>query len=260
MPSSTASECLLLPHTRIPVLVNAIIIVLSFHESSLQRLLRTNVVGGLKLCKTLVDYCTKLVVSAAVSLAFSFLVVFDLPNLRRGAASLRRSRLGFAYEEVVPKLVSFSKIVGTAFEVQLLIAVLNTLFTGAGMVALGLPAVGFLSLIVLICSFIPVAGIVISTLPICLVALSEYGVAKMLAVLAMVFWVHAAESYLLFPYLYSSKLKLNPLVILVALYLTEHLVGVQGLFLALPVTVYFTKVIMGDEEQGSSAAAVSAAG
>ena len=114
------------------------------------------------------------------------------------------------------------------------------------MVLLGLPAVGFLSLIVLICSFIPVAGIVMSTIPLCLVALSEYGVVKMLQVLGMVFWVHAAESYLIFPQLYSSKLKLHPLIILIALYLTEHLVGVQGFFLALPVTVYANQMIMGD--------------
>ena len=138
--------------------------------------------------------------------------------------------------------------VGTAFEVQLLIAVLNTFLIAAGMVLLGLPAVGFLSLIVLICSFIPVAGIVMSTIPMCLVALSEYGVVKMIQVLAMVFWVHAAESYLIFPQLYSSKLKLHPLLILVALYLTEHLVGVQGFFLALPVTVYATKVVMGNAD------------
>ena len=33
-----------------------------------------------------------------------------------------------------------------------------------------------------------------------------------------------------------------------ALYLTEHLVGVQGFFLALPVTVYATKVVMGNAD------------
>lgn len=76
----------------------------------LQRLLKTNVVSGLKVCKSLLDYCTKLVLSAAVSLAFSFLVVFDLPNLQRGARRLRHSRLSFAYQEVVPKLVNFSKL------------------------------------------------------------------------------------------------------------------------------------------------------
>ena len=76
----------------------------------LQRLFKANILSALKFSKSLLDYCTKLILSATVSLAFSFLVVFDLPNLQRGARRLRHSRLSFAYQEVVPKLVNFSKL------------------------------------------------------------------------------------------------------------------------------------------------------
>ena len=56
---------------------------------------------------------------------------------------------------------------------QARIAVVNTLLTAAGMWLLDLPGLLVLSLFVFICSFIPIAGCVISTIPIGFVALTE---------------------------------------------------------------------------------------
>ena len=39
-------------------------------------------------------------------------------------------------------------------------------------------------------------------------------------------------------------------MVLAALYATEHLVGAQGLFLALPVTVFAFKLVMGAQASG----------
>ena len=74
----------------------------------LQRLFKATILSALKFSKSLLDYCTKLILSATVSLAFSFLVVFDLPNLQKGVRRLSKSRIGFAYKQVVPELVSFA--------------------------------------------------------------------------------------------------------------------------------------------------------
>jgi len=64
----------------------------------------------------------------------------------------------------------------------------------------------------------------------------------------MVVFVHAIEAYFLNPQIYSSKLKLHPLLVLIALYAVEHLVGVQALFLAVPITVFVIKVVLGETE------------
>lgn len=211
--------------------------------ASLQRLLKKYVVSLLRISKSLIQGSTRWLYTFIVSLLFSFLIVFDLPRVSNGVRSLGKSRLAFAYHELAPPIVGFSKILGTAFEVQILIAIANTILTSLGLVTLGIPAVGFLTLVVLICSFIPVAGVFMSTLPMCLVALTEYGFNKVVQVCGMVSLVHIVESYFIFPQMYASKLKLHPLLVLVALYGTEHLVGVQGLFLALPVTVYILNLI-----------------
>lgn len=39
-----------------------------------------------------------------VSLLFSFMVIWDLPNLRRGMKALKTSRLGFAYNTISPEV------------------------------------------------------------------------------------------------------------------------------------------------------------
>lgn len=55
---------------------------------------------------------------------------------------------------------------------------MNTILTALGMWALQIPGMGLLSLFVFICGFIPIAGVIISTIPIGFVALTEYGFTK----------------------------------------------------------------------------------
>ncbi len=64
---------------------------------------------------------------------------------------------------------------------QARIALVNTALTAAGMWTLAIPGIGLLSLFVFICSFIPIAGCFISTVPIAFVALTEYGFLKVRA-------------------------------------------------------------------------------
>lgn len=54
----------------------------------------------------------------------------------------------------------------------------NTALTVLGMWILKIPGIGLLGLFVFICSFIPIAGVFISTAPIAFVALTEYGFFK----------------------------------------------------------------------------------
>ena len=61
---------------------------------------------------------------------------------------------------------------------QARIAAVNTALTALGMWALQLPGLGLLSMFVFLCSFIPIAGVAISTAPIGFVALTEYGFFK----------------------------------------------------------------------------------
>lgn len=71
------------------------------------------------------------------------------------------------------QVTTFGRIFGKALQAQSAIAVCNTALTSLGLVALRVSGVGLLSLLVFLCSFIPVAGVIISTVPIGVVAFTE---------------------------------------------------------------------------------------
>ena len=80
--------------------------------------------------------------------------------------------------KALPSQVSEMCCKGEGMRMQARIAMVNTALTAAGMWALAIPGVGLLSLFVFICSFIPIAGCFISTVPVAFVALTEYGFLK----------------------------------------------------------------------------------
>lgn len=63
--------------------------------------------------------------------------------------------------------------------------------------------------------------------------------------------------------IYASKLKLHPVVVIGVLYVAEHLVGVQGLIIAVPCAVFvINNVILGsngDTDDDRPTAVVAAA-
>ena len=196
-----------------------------------------------------VSSATRVTLQAAVALIFSFFFVYDLPMIKRGMASLRESRLGPVYDELAEPLVNFGSLVGKSLQAQLTIAVVNTILTAVGMWVLKLPSLLFLSLVVFLMSFVPLLGVIISTIPMCLDALSAHGFGRALAVIAMVAVVHAIEAYALNPAIYSAHLKLHPLLVLTVLLLAEHSVGLWGLILAVPLSVFIIEYVIKTREQ-----------
>lgn len=64
------------------------------------------------------------------------------------------------YDEMELVVVKFGSLLGKLFEAQRHITLANTTLTKAGLLVLPITGVGFLSLVMLICTFIPVAGVI----------------------------------------------------------------------------------------------------
>ncbi len=185
--------------------------------------------------------------SATVLLAlfFSFLISLDLSRLGQEVSNLRASRLRDFHEEVAQPVVRFAYVVGRAIQAQAMIAVVNTVLTLVGLMILGVPSLAVLSMIVFLCSFIPVLGVFISTTPIVLVALNAGGLNLAVLSVVMVIVVHAVEAYLLNPLIYGKHLKLNPVLVLIILFIGHHAFGVWGMLLGVPVAHYFIHDVFG---------------
>ncbi|RIL11872.1 MAG: hypothetical protein DCC75_01500 [Proteobacteria bacterium] len=174
-----------------------------------------------------------------LALLFSFLIVLDLPNLAASVKGLRETKIRFIYEEVANGLYEFGQVVGRAFEAQFFIALLNTFLTAIGIWVLGISEkIAFLSLIVFLCSFIPIAGVFISSIPICLLALQGSGVGLMFVAVALITVIHMIEAYILNPRIYGHHLHMNPVLVLIVLTVGGKLFGAWALVLGLPVCTY----------------------
>ena len=184
-----------------------------------------------------------------LALIFSFMIVWDRDKLSTGVERLDQSRLGDVWHEVAPSIATFGRLLGKAFEAQTIIAIVNTLLTAIGMWLMGIPAIPALSLVVFVCSFVPIAGVYASTLPIFLVALNASGPLLGLGVIVMVTVVHVVEAYVLNPRIYGHHMKLHPLVVLIVLTLGGHLIGLWGLILGVPLATYVWRhLILGEAE------------
>lgn len=180
-----------------------------------------------------------------LALLFSFLILIDLNRIKAGIGRLRTSRVGDFYEEAAPPIARFGILLGRAIEAQAAIAVLNTILTLIGLLLLDIPLVAMLSVIVFVCSFVPVLGVFISTTPIVLVALNAGGPSLSLAAIALVVVIHAIEAYMLNPIIYGKHLKLNPVLTLIILYVGYHAFGLWGMLLGVPVARYFVHDVLG---------------
>jgi predicted PurR-regulated permease PerM len=128
---------------------------------------------------------------------------------------------------------------GRAFEAQLIIALFNTFLTAIGIQLLGLDQqIAFLLLIVFLCSFIPVAGVFISSVPICLVALQTGGLQLVVLAIVLITIIHLIEAYILNPRIYGSRMHLNPVIVLMILTIGGKLFHVWGFILGVPVFTY----------------------
>ena len=175
-----------------------------------------------------------------LSLLFSFLIVLDLPNLKRSVQGLENTSLRFIYREVIPSIKDLSRVLGKALEAQLLIAVINSLLTAIGLWILGLGSyIAFLGTIVFLFSFVPVAGVFISSIPICLIALQSAGPRTMLLAIAMITLIHLIEAYILNPRIYGLHMRVNPVIVLGILTIAGKLFYFWGLVLGVPVCTWF---------------------
>jgi predicted PurR-regulated permease PerM len=174
-----------------------------------------------------------------LALLFSFLIVLDLPRLVASIHGLKDTRLRFIYMEAADNIYEFGKVLGNAMQAQFYIACINTLLTAIGLSVLGMSQhVAFLSVIVFICSFVPVAGVFISSVPICLLALNMGGASLMLMGIVMITIIHTVEGYILNPLIYGARLRINPVIVLIILTVGGKLFDIWGLILGVPVCTY----------------------
>ena len=117
-----------------------------------------------------------------------------------------------------------------------LVALVDAVFIGAGLLILRVPLAIPLTVLVFVTAFIPVVGATVAGVVAALVALVTGGPVVALIVVGIVILVNQLEGNLLQPLIMGKSLSLHPLAILLALTAGTVLGGVIGAVLAVPIT------------------------
>ncbi|WP_435163476.1 AI-2E family transporter [Paenibacillus glycanilyticus] len=154
-----------------------------------------------------------------------------------------KSSIGWLYLEFRYFGGKFIASFGKVLEVQLMIAVFNTALTIAGLWIMGFPYLFALTIMVFLLSLIPVAGVVVSFVPIGIIGYQIGGVKTVIWVIVLVLLIHALETYFLNPRLYSHKTNLPMFYTFFILILSEHYMGIWGLLIGIPIFMFMLDVL-----------------
>jgi len=138
---------------------------------------------------------------------------------------------------------NFLNTFGKVMQAQIIIAFINSIISVCFLYIFGFPNLATLWIMIFILSLVPVAGVVVSLLPLSIIAFKIGGFAKIVSVVIMIALVHAFESYVLNPKLMSSKVELPMFFTFIILLVAEHLIGIWGLLIGIPLFIFLLEIV-----------------
>jgi predicted PurR-regulated permease PerM len=124
--------------------------------------------------------------------------------------------------------------VSLTVQLQMIVALCNTLFTLPVLLLIGVPHIPVLMLLIFLSSLIPVVGNLISGAVLIGMAYQAKGIVGVIIFAVLTFLLHKVEAYYLNPRLTARHVHLPGLVLIMSLIAWEHLLGFVGLFVSFP--------------------------
>jgi putative heme transporter len=173
-----------------------------------------------------------------------FVVLFfylkDGPRLANGIITTAPRR----YEERLRRLADRSwDTLGKYFRGQMLVALVDAIGIGLGLVILGVPLALPLAVLVFFGGLFPIVGAVVTGSLAVLVALADQGLTTALIVAGIVLAVQQLESNVLEPIILGKAIHLHPVVILAAITTGAVTIGILGAFLAVPLAAVIAEIV-----------------
>lgn len=190
---------------------------------------RGRIVGGLVSVATAV----------AGALAAIVLVLFLCFFLVKDGRSMWAWTLGLVGERQRDGLAAFGarawSVLGTYIRGVVFVATVDATFIGIALVLVGVPLALPLIVLTWVAAFFPIVGAIAAGVVSVLVALVSDGLDAALIILAAIIVVQQLEGNVLYPAIVGPRLKLHPIVVLVAVTIGGTIGGIAGAFLAVPV-------------------------
>ncbi|MEH7457034.1 AI-2E family transporter [Bacillus sp. JJ1127] len=190
-----------------------------------------------------------------LSLILSLFFLLEKARIVAFTAKFKESRLAVFYNEIEYFGKKFARSFGKVIEAQFLIAIVNCVLSVIALWILGFPQLLGLALMIFLLGLIPVAGVIISLIPLCMIAYNIGGITYVIYIIIIVTFIHALESYVLNPKFMSQKTNLPIFYTFMVLTFSEHFLGVWGLIIGIPIFVFLLDVldVTSDEIEKDSA-------
>lgn len=178
-----------------------------------------------------------------MSFILSFFYTSQIDEMNKFGRQFLTSNYGWLFEDIRYYGQKFINTFGVVIEAQLMIAVVNTVLTTITLIVMKMPGVIALAAMVFILSLIPVAGVIISLIPLSFVAYSVDGFKYVIYIIIMVIVIHMIETYFLNPQFMSTMTHLPIFFTFVVLIVSEELLGAWGLIIGIPIFVFFLDIL-----------------
>ncbi|PED06419.1 AI-2E family transporter [Bacillus pseudomycoides] len=185
----------------------------------------------------------KLSLQILLSLILSLFFLLEKERIIVFTSKFEDSKLSIFYKEIAYFGQKFARSFGKVIEAQFLIAVVNCILSVIALVFLGFPQLLVLAVMIFLLGLIPVAGVIISLFPLCIIAYNIGGIAYVVYILIFIAVIHAIESYFLNPKLMSAKTNLPIFYTFMVLIFSEYFLGIWGLIIGIPIFIFLLDVL-----------------
>ncbi|KRF63323.1 AI-2E family transporter [Peribacillus butanolivorans] len=190
----------------------------------------------------------KLALQIFLSILLSLFFLLERDKIIRFTSKFKRGKFKSFFINLGHFGVKFINSFGKVIEVQFLIAITNAVLSVTFLWILGFPQLLGLGIMIFFLGLIPVAGVIISLIPLSMIAYSIGGMPKVIAVFVMIGIIHALESYILNPKFMSAKTNLPTFFTFIILLFSEHFLGIWGLIIGIPIFIFLLDML--DIEEG----------
>lgn len=186
---------------------------------------------------------SKTSIQVLLALVLSLFFLLEKPRLIEFTNKFKESKIAPFYFEIEFFGQKFTRTFGKVIEAQFIIAIVNTILSVIVLIILGFPQIIGLAIMIFFLGLIPVAGVIISLVPLTIIAFTIGGFLKVVYVIIAVMIIHGIEAYILNPKLMSSKTDLPVFYTFIVLIFSQNFFGVWGLIIGIPVFVFLLDVL-----------------
>jgi len=178
-----------------------------------------------------------------IAVILSLFFILEKTRIVKFTLGFKNSKVAIVYDEMAFFGRKFLQSFGKVIQTQITISFINCILSMIMLSILKFPQIFGLGFMLFVLGLIPVAGVLISLIPLAIIAFSIGGFKMVVYILILIAILHAIESYILNPKLMSKKTKLPVFYTFVVLIVSENILGIWGLIIGIPIFIFILDVL-----------------